>query len=189
MKIATCRLKSLSAYSQNQQVNEPKLPKELSDDYEKRTYRQRLHSTPEGFVCIPAMSFGNSIKEAAKFLSLPIPGKGKSLFTKNFEAGVIVPEHVVLNIHKDSDQIIWDWVSVPVDGVRGGGKRVSKCFPVIAQWEATVVFYVLDDIITQDVFRQVLAASGNLIGIGRFRPRNWGYYGRFEIIDIQWNEM
>lgn len=25
-------------------------------------------------------------------------------------------------------------------------------------------------------------------GIGRFRPRNNGYYGRFEVSDIQWSE-
>ena len=37
------------------------------------------------------------------------------------------------------------------------------------------------------VFEHVLNQMGNIIGVGRFRPRNNGYYGRFvvESIDIQ----
>jgi hypothetical protein len=130
------------------------------------------------------MAFTNSLKEAAKYLSLSIPGGRRATFTKNFQAGVLVTEPLVLPETKDKVQ--GEWVFVPSDGRRGGGRRVEKCFPLIPQWAGVVSYVILDDIITQDAFVQVLAASGNLIGIGRFRPINLGYYGRFKANKVVW---
>lgn len=121
------------------------------------------------------------------FLSMQIPGKGKSTFTKHFESGVMVNDVSLIGIHKDD--VIGDWVFVPVDGVRGGGKRVYKCYPLIPPgWQTDVNFMILDDTITESVFRQHLIQAGSIIGIGRFRPRNNGYYGRFKVLDIDWKE-
>lgn len=187
MKTAICKLKSTSPYSQGRFHQTEKLEKELHADYEIRTWREKLHYLPEtGQIFIPPMSFANSLKEAAKYLNIQIPGKGKSTFTKNFEAGIMVTEPLLINAYKDTVES--ETIHVPSDGRRGGTTRVLKTFPLIRKWEGTVMFYILDDIITPDVFTTVLEASGNLIGIGRFRPRNCGYYGRFEIIDIKWNK-
>ena len=38
--------------------------------------------------------------------------------------------------------------------------------------------------ITLSVFRKHLEEAGKFIGIGRFRPRNNGFYGRFEVKEI-----
>lgn len=187
MKIAKCRLKSVSAYSQSKYHQTEKKPKELHADYEKRTWREKCNTTKEGNIFIPPMAFANSIKEAAKMLSIPIPGQGKSKFTKNFEAGVLVTDGIILPDNKKS--VDGEWVFVPSDGRRGGTTRVLKCFPLIHKWEGTVTYYISDDIITQDVFERVLRASGQLIGLGRFRPRNWGYYGRFEVLNVEWEEQ
>lgn len=184
MKIAECRLVSKSPYSQSRYYKMDKLNKELSAAYEERTWRERCHVNEDGFIIIPPMVFANAIKESAKYLSLPIPGQSRQLFTKHFEAGVLVTDPVVLPIKKDN--VEGEWLFVPSDGKRGGGSRVEKCFPIIRNWEGVVKFFILDDIITEDVFKQVLDTCGNLIGIGRFRPRNWGYYGRFEAKSIKW---
>lgn len=187
MKLAICKLKSTSPYSQGKYHETPKKEKELSHDYELRTWRERLHYSPDtGKVFIPPMSFAISMKEAAKYMNIQIPGKGKSTYTKNFDAGILVTEPLVLDLHKDD--VISENVFVPSDGRRGGTTRVMKTFPLIQSWTGEVTYYILDDIITEDVFRRVLETSGNLIGIGRFRPRNCGYYGRFEIVDIKWKE-
>lgn len=186
MKQAICHLKSLSPYGQSRKVYEPKLPEELNDAYEKRTWREKAHYDESENIIIPPMQFANSLKEAAKYLSIQIPGKGKATFTKNFEAGVMVTEPVILPIKKKDVKGLW--LFVPADGRRGSGKRVDKCFPVIDSWEGTVTYNVIDDIITEEVFRKVLIASGSLIGIGFFRPRNCGYYGRFECDKMEWIE-
>ena len=86
------------------------------------------------------------------------------------------------------DDVPGEWLFVPSDGKRGGGSRVSKCFPLIAKWELVVIFYILDEIITDDVFKVHLRDAGNFIGLGRFRPSRNGFYGRFQIEDFIWEE-
>lgn len=186
--IASCHLKSLSPYSQSRPHDTPKKEKELDDDYERRTWPDHLHvNKATGQVFIPPGAFSQSILEAAKFLSLPVPGKGKATFTKNFEASVRVQEPLVLPLKAADVQP--DRLFLHANGQPGGGRRVWRYYPRIDAWEGVVRYYVLDPIITQDVFEKVLLASGSLIGIGRFRPRNRGYYGRFEILEVSWSAM
>jgi len=54
------------------------------------------------------------------------------------------------------------------------------------QWGGEVEFCILDDIIDKDVFQTHLEDAGQFIGIGRFRPRNNGFYGRFAVEGIKW---
>ena len=183
MRQAICELKSVSPYSQCKYHQTEKLEGELPVDYEKRTWREKCN-TIDGNVFIPPMAFANSLKEAAALLGIQVPGKGQNKFTKHFESGVMVFGGLKLPILKSEVQ--GEWLFVPSDGKRGGGKRVNKCFPLIHEWKGKVVYRIMDDMITEDVFEKVIKASGQSIGIGRFRPKNWGYYGRFEVKKIEW---
>jgi len=178
-------LESISPYSQSRYHAQPKLEKEGADAYEERTWPDRLHTNESGNVYIPPMSFKNCLAEAAKFLSVQIPGKGKSTYTKHFEAGVMVVDPLVLPVKKED--VPGEWYHVPSDGVRGSGKRVMKCFPVIHSWGGVVQYLILDETITETAFKYHLEQAGQLIGIGRFRPRNNGFYGRFKVKKIRWN--
>lgn len=186
MKIARVTIAGASPYSQSKHYSVDKLPRELPKAYEERTWRERIHADEDGNVFIPGTCFKNALAEAAKYLSIQIPGQGKATFTKNFEAGVLVIEPLRLPLKKD--EVPSEWLFVPSDGKRGGGKRVDKCFPVIHKWGGVVEYMILDDIITEEVFRKVVEASGSLIGVGRFRPRNNGYYGRFKVVGLEWAE-
>src|SRR5262245_66011200 len=86
MIIATAELEGISPYSQSKHHITPKKERELPKDYEERTWRERLHVNKDGYVFIPPMAFKNCIAEIAKFLGVQIPGKGKSTYTKHFEA-------------------------------------------------------------------------------------------------------
>jgi len=185
MKTAIVHLESVTPYSQSRHYEVPKLSKEGNADYENRTWRERLHTNESGDVFIPPMAFKNCLSEVAKFLSKQIPGKGKSTYTKHFEAGVMVMEPLPLGVKRDD--VEKETYFVPADGRRGSGKRVTKHFPVIRSWAGDVTFYILDETITAEVFREHLEEAGKFIGIGRFRPRNNGYYGRFKVTKIQWN--
>lgn len=187
MKIAICKLKSVSPYSQSRHHAIPKLEKENDDDYEKRTWREKCNTTNEGNIFIPPMAFSNCIKQAAKYLSISVPGEGKTKYTKHFESGVLVMEPLILPNKKDD--VDGEWLFVPSDGIRGSGRRVSKCFPFMHNWKGTVKFIIFDEKITEDVFSRVLHEAGMLIGIGRFRPSNYGYYGRFLVEDIKWEKQ
>lgn len=185
MKKVIAHLKSTAPYGQSRHYVVPKLEKESAADYEERTWRNRLHVNGEGNVFIPPTALKNCLSEAAKYLSMRIPGKGKSTYTKCFEAGLLVIDPVELAIKAQDVQGLW--LFVPSDGKRGGGKRVDKCFPVIPAWEALATFYILDETITESVFRTHLEEAGKFIGVGFFRPRNNGFYGRFEVVEIEWN--
>lgn len=163
----------------------PALEKESKDAFEERTWRNRLHRTKDGFVLIPPMAFKNCLSEAAKFLGIQIPGKGKATYTKHFEAGLMVIEPLVLPLRVDD--VPGERLHVPSDGKRGGGKRVWRTFPLIAEWSGKAQFLVIDETITEKVFAKHLEEAGKFIGIGRFRPRNNGYYGRFEVESIEWS--
>ena len=186
MKTATAKLKSLSPYSQSRMHAAEKQDKETHDAYEKRTWREKAHVTAEGLVFIPPTAFTQGLAAAAKFNPQQIPGRGKSTYTKHFRSGVMVTEGPVLEV-KVAD-VTGEWINANSDGVRGSGKRVQRCFPTIPAWQAQVTFYILDDTITEAVFAAVLREFGAFIGIGRFRPENGGYYGRFDVVSVEWQE-
>lgn len=138
-----------------------------------------------GGICfIPPTAFKNMLAEAAKFTPRKGPSGGKSTWTKNFEAGIMVTDGLSLGVH--IDDVVGEWLFVPSDGKRGGSKRVWKKFLLFSEWEGVVEWHVIDDLITEDVFATYLQEGGKFIGIGRFRPRNNGFYGRFRVVDIEW---
>jgi hypothetical protein len=74
------------------------------------------------------------------------------------------------------------------NGQRNSGTRVWRRFPVIPEWSGRVEFNILDRTITPEVFVKHLVEAGQFIGIGRFRPINRGYYGRFQLTDLDWQD-
>ena len=191
MKSAVMKVVGESPYSQSKHYSLEEVPKlnggkETADAYERRTWRNRMHVTKDGFVEIPGGAFANAIKGSAKRLKLQVPGKGRVEYTKYFEAGIMCPDSIVLPI-KAAD-VPSEQLFVPSDGRRGGGKRVTKWFPRIDSWGGDLVVYIFDEIITADVFKQVVTAAGLLVGVGRFRPENCGFYGRFSVASIKWRE-
>lgn len=194
MKKAICKLESISPYSQSRYHSTPKLgelegkkTKESAKDYEARTWREKMHVDENESVLIPPMAFKNCLSEAAKYLKIRIEGEGKATWTKHFEAGVLVLSPMILGIKKE--EVAEEWLFVPSDGVRGSGKRVEKCFPMIPEWGGELEFNIFDEKITQDVFEYHLSQAGLFIGIGRFRPRNNGFYGRFKVLSVDWQDI
>lgn len=150
-----------------------------------------MHADADGMTFIPPGSFKNCLSEAAQFMSISVPGKGKATYTKNFEAGVMVITPTKLGIHRD--KVECESLFLPSDGKRGGSKRVDKYYPFFPSWDGDVEFIVVDDTIlqssiqdkTKTVFEQVLVGAGQFIGIGRFRPRKNGWYGRFSVENVK----
>lgn len=184
MKTAQAHLYSTSPYSQSAYIREKKSRDITHADFEEQSWRLRMHVNSDGKVFIPPMAFKNCLSEAAKYKSIQIPGKGKATYTKHFEGGVMCTEPLVLDIK--AEDVDGEWLHVPADGKRGGSKRVEKCFPVIPKWSGVVEFLVFDDLIDKETFETHLADAGKFIGIGRFRPRNNGYYGRFAVDNVEW---
>jgi hypothetical protein len=132
------------------------------------------------------MAFKTSLAEAAKYLSMPVKSKGKATWTKNFLAGILVCDPLVLPIKKE--EVPGDWLHLNADGVRGGGRRVLRCMPRIDEWKGTVEYRILDDQITEEIFTLHLEAAGQIIGVGYFRPRQGGYWGRYTVDKVKWKD-
>ena len=187
MRTATALLESVTAYSQSRSYNweVAALDRETKDDYEERTWRNKCHVMPDGKVFIPPMSFKMALDTASKMLGIKIPGKRNATYSKFFLSGVLCMEPVVLPLTRDDVGL--DRVFANADGVRGSGKRVWRNFPRIDKWKADVVFHVLANEITEEVFYETLKQAGSFVGIGRFRPQSGGFYGRFDVKKVVWN--
>lgn len=186
MITATVRLKGVAPYSQSKHITEPKKSQEKDAEYEERTWRHRIHVSEDGTVFIPPMAFKNALQSAARYLSIKIPGRRGATYTKRFESGVLILDPVKLQVL--AKDVEGEWLFVPSDGKVGGGSRVMKCFPWIPEWSCQVVVFIADNAITQDVFETHIEAAGQFIGIGRFRPEKRGYYGRFTVENVTWEE-
>lgn len=187
MRICVASLESMTPYSQSKAYISTRGEKETADAFEKAHWREKAHVNEAGEVFIPAMAFKFALDESCKRLAIQVPGQGKTRYTKFFEAGVYVPEGPSLGIK--IDDVKGEWVFCNSDGKRGSGSRVMRCFPVIPAWKADVTFMVLDDKIPQDIFERVLKECGLYVGIGRFRPQNQGYFGRFTVKAAKWSEV
>ena len=188
MKQAIATITGISSYQQGRFHGMAKLEKESPHDYEKRTWREKGHYTEDGYMFIPPMSFKKSIETAASFISMPIKGRGKATYTKHFLAGILVTEGMKLD--KKKEEVDGLWVMGNSRGQRGkSGSRVPKCFPTVHTWGGNIIFHILDETITEDVFTIHLKEAGNFIGLGVFRPANGGYYGRFTVDKIVWSDV
>jgi len=174
-------LKSASPYGQSRAIQSKKNTGENHDAYEDRTWRERQHVDKDGIVFIPPMAIKNCLSDCARYLSETVPGKGKATYTKHFEAGILCVQPASLGVKAEAFEPLR--LFVPSDGKKGGGTRVWKTFPVIQEWKADVEIMLLDPILIDkpEKVKEYLGHAGKFIGIGFFRPRNGGYFGRFTV--------
>jgi hypothetical protein len=181
--VATCTLESLTPYSQSRKHDEAKLEGEGADDYNRRTWRSQ-QLVENGTVHIPAAGIHQALVAAAKYMKKQIPGQGKATWTKKFEAGIAFFSSIDIGINPETVDYIDIYANA--DGVRGSGKRVMRRFPIIPKWSATFDVHILDPIITEDIFTEVVEQAGMFVGIGRYRPEKAGTNGRFSLTKLVW---
>jgi hypothetical protein len=184
MKQVRIKVHGISPLGYSRHYEVPRLEKESHDAYEWRTWRNRLHVDKEGQCVISPMQWKNMLRDVGKFLGERIPGKGKSSYSKHFLSGILVVDPSPLGIA--ADEVPYERIFVPADGIRGSGKRVWKNFPVIHEWTTEAVVFILDETITPPVFEHHFRQAGQFIGLGFFRPANGGIKGRFEVLEFKW---
>jgi hypothetical protein len=186
--IATLTITGIAPMTQSRNHDEPKLDAESHEAYDVRTWRSKLNTEMRAghkTVVIPAHGLMQCIAAAAKYSKRQIPGQGKATWTAKFTAGIALTENPSLNVDPDTvDKIT---ISANADGIRGSGKRVLRRFPQIPiGWSSSFDVIILDPIITEQTFREMVELAGMFIGIGQFRPQNGGTNGRFKIAKLVW---
>lgn len=94
---------------------------------------------------------------------------------KNIVAAMFFVTPEQLPLHKDYEI---DKRSAVNRAIKG---RVISIRPKWNKWETTFTLNVDNDTITDQTIKNIIADSGNFIGIGSFRPTNNGEFGRFKI--------
>jgi hypothetical protein len=172
----TCDIVGTSPLSFGAPVVSVKNTGERHDDFEERTWRERMRSQ-DGELFISPMALKNCLSSVAKYLSESVPGKGKSTYTKHFVAGILVVDPLKLGV--SPDDVTPERLFVPSDGTRGSGSRVWKTFPTLMTWKTSATIFIADPVIKAELVERYLGHAGQFIGLGRFRPEKNGYYGRF----------
>lgn len=192
--IAEVTLRSTAPYTQSRKHDVDKLEGEGADAYEKRTWKEHMHvrtynrgkASERTTVVIPAAGMNLAIAAGAKYMNRKIEGQKNNTWTKHFAAGVAVTEDIDLKI--DPETCECQTIHAHANGVRGSGTRVKRFFPKFAAWEATFEVMVLDPLITESIFGEVLENAGLFIGVGQHRPEQLGTNGRWEIVNIDWRD-
>ena len=180
---ATCKIIGKTTLSYSAPIRSQKKVGESHPAFEERIWQERIHKDADGLAFIPPNAIKNCLSNAAKYVGETVPGKGRTTYTKHFDAGVLVTDPLLLGVKADDIKGVWRFV--PSDGQTGGGKRVWKCFPEIEKWEAETKITVIDPIIKPSKLEEYLRLAGDFIGLLRFRPQRRGWYGKFSIEDFQ----
>lgn len=188
----TCELHGLSPLCFSKKIHSEINTGEGYDVFEERTWRERLHIDQNGNAFIPPSALKKCLANVAGYLSEKVPGKGMATYTKNFTAGIMVTEALVL--HNGSGPIKADSVegnrlfvpSRPSSGKKGGSS-VWKTFPTIPVWHCAATVTVLDPLLVDrpELVERYLGHAGKFIGLLAMRPQNGGYFGRFAVKDFK----
>lgn len=192
MLTVTVKIKGISPYSQSRYVDKDEYPeqgKEGKDDYEKRTWQARIHRDERGVPYMPAMSIKKSLDAASSYLG-KIKGERNATYTKRFKSGLLVTENLALFENgkpvKSIEDFKGEWLFLDAGGkAMQGTTRVKRCMPRLVNWEAVGTIYVVDEVITDEILERALNDAGKFVGVGRFRPQNGGFYGRFELDSME----
>ena len=180
---ARCTIESISPLCQSRFHDEPKLEGEDPNSYDLRTWRKHMH-IHNGTVHIPATAVRLALVEAAKYSKRQIPNQGRATWTAKFSSAIAMLEDIDLGI--DPAEVGYVPVMCNANGKPGPGTRVLRRFPIIPNWKATFDVNILDPIIIEDVFTEMLDQAGMFIGIGQNRPANRGVHGRFRTVAVEW---
>jgi len=132
---------------------------------------ESLYKNTEGVICQPAKHFESAMIKAATAFTL----EGKKTYKDAFKGGIFVNPSLIP--HKFQK---WELDRQPVII---GRARIMRARPRFDEWELDFEIEIIDDRISTDVVKEVLAYAGLYCGVGDVRPR----YGRFEI--IKFNEI
>ena len=140
-----------------------------TDDIESFVYRDE-----EGFLCLPSEYIRQSMIHAAKFKQDPRSSRKSAMDL--FKAAII-------GLTNLASLGIKDWDYEDKRRVVIVKSAISRIRPAIkAGWTADFEFLInLPEYVDRQLFMEVLANAGRLVGIGDFRPT----YGRFVIKNFE----
>jgi hypothetical protein len=141
------------------------------DEAEAGTYR-----LDDGTLGFPAAAFKKAVVAAAKGRKVGKLGLPGIVLASVFET----TEHVPL-IHPDTGKPLTDY-TIDIRGARPQGQgMVRRARPRLDAWACDIELEYDDELVAEDLVRELLERAGRNIGVGNFRPEKSGRYGRFVV--------
>lgn len=179
-----CELEGVTPIQFNKKLKtEKKGPNESWNDFEEKVWLERCDVNGDGNLYLNSQRFKKAIITAAEWLNIKIEGEGQSRYQKLFRGGVLILNSIDLKVKP----LNVNFAGMP-DGIytaprKKDGKRWVR-FPIIESWNGEIQISILDEKITEDIFKKVLDYAGMNVGICSWRPENGGENGRFECVDM-----
>jgi hypothetical protein len=184
MRTAIVTIKGVTPYSSSRALESERGAKESADDFERRAWRERLSVDSAGVAFIPGIAFKKALDSAAKRFPIKMKGRGKTTYAKFMEASIFAENLTLAGVTRDN--VKHERLFVPSDGKPGGSSRVWRTFPIVHSWGGEVVFTLLDETVTEDVFEKTMTQALAFVGVGRWRPERGGIYGRANVEGVVW---
>jgi hypothetical protein len=126
---------------------------------------------------IPSEHFRNAFIAGGTYVKGKVGARTKSM--KGIMAAVlrISPDEITV---PDFDEI--DKRSAVNKNVKA---RVMVIRPKWSVWEADFSLIIDNETLTRETIEELIAVTGNYVGIGSYRPTNNGYFGRFALKELK----
>lgn len=137
----------------------------------------KLYTDSQGNPVIPGPNLHRCIYDGGKFFKAgkkQITTAGESMLcatTRIFQGYIPV-------VHKDP----WRVDTRPIVNPTTKGRRLTHR-PMFDDWQLTFDTWLNEMIIGEKLFRQIVDAAGDRIGLGDFRPARKGPFGRFVVTE------
>lgn len=183
--VAQCHIEGIAPLTQSRKYDHevPKLEGESAGDYDVRNWRHHMH-VRDGVVHVPQKAMHDALSSAAQYSKRKIVGQGAATWTQKFMSGIALLEDINLGI--DASTVEHIVINAHATGNKRDAKRVPRCLPSMPRWSAKFDVHILDPIITEEIFYEMMEIASMFIGIGQYRPQLGGNNGRWKIIDINW---
>lgn len=184
---ATATLVGMSGFIFGKQVSAAKERKESHEEFDERTWKEKIRVNDEGFIYMPGIALKACLCSTAKYAGMKIPGGRQRTYTQPFTRGLQCFEPILF------DKKIGDieLMRLPVIAEPGSTKetRVPRIFPYLPEWTAKVRVRILDEIINTEVLAEHFNLSGIMTGMGTWRPERGREYGTYRVMDFKTEEI
>lgn len=130
-----------------------------------------------GKCFIPAEHIRCCLIAAGGYMKSKVGNKSRSLTNIIAAMFMVTPEEIEL---PNFDTI--DKRSAVNKNVKA---RIICIRPKWTNWNATFKLHIGEDSFTKSQIEELFRNGGNYVGIGSYRPTNKGYFGRFELSEMQ----
>lgn len=130
----------------------------------------------DGRFFLPSEHLRQAFINGGGYLKSKVGVKTKSM--KSIIAAILMvnPEEIIL---PEFDVI--DKRSAVNRNIKG---RIIVVRPKWMNWKAEFDMVLDNETITEETIRELIATTGNYVGIGSYRPTSNGYFGRFKLIEL-----